>query len=64
MEALEISRIDLHLRTYPLRLTLLFFVQGRAPSVWQVDSLPHDSWDLVSVPSPVGGVQVRSETVG
>eukprot|EP00903_Cladosiphon_okamuranus_P018754 g17257.t1 len=34
--------------------------QGRAPSVWQVDSLPHDSWDLVAVPSPVGGVQVIS----
>ncbi|CAN0087699.1 unnamed protein product, partial [Scytosiphon promiscuus] len=34
--------------------------QGRGPVIWQVDSLPHDSWDLVAVPSPVGGVQVIS----
>eukprot|EP00752_Nemacystus_decipiens_P015088 g13442.t1 len=38
----------------------LNLTQGRAPAVWQVDSLPHDSCDLVPVPSPVGGVQVIS----
>lgn len=38
---------------------LFVLVQGRAPVIWQVDGLPHDSWDLVAVPAPVGGVQVR-----
>ncbi|CAN0132678.1 unnamed protein product, partial [Laminaria digitata] len=44
------------------RLVLLSvnLTQGRAPVIWQVDNLPHDSWDLIAVPSPIGGVQVRS----
>lgn len=42
---------------------VLLWSQGRAPVIWQVENLPHDSWNLVPVPSPIGGLQVSCTTI-
>ncbi|CAN0533628.1 unnamed protein product, partial [Ectocarpus sp. 12 AP-2014] len=46
--------------TCRLALLSINLTQGQAPVIWQVENLPHDSWDLVPVPSPIGGLQVIS----
>ncbi|CAN0545081.1 unnamed protein product, partial [Ectocarpus sp. 8 AP-2014] len=38
--------------TCRLALLSINLTQGRAPVIWQVENLPHDSWELVPVPSP------------
>ncbi|CAM9443013.1 unnamed protein product [Discosporangium mesarthrocarpum] len=49
--------------TCKLVLLSLNLPQGRSPSIWRVEHLPHDSFKLVPVPQPIGGVQVCVQIV-
>jgi hypothetical protein len=46
--------------TCHVALLSLCVPQGRAPSIWRVANLPHDSKRLVPVPLPIGGLLVVS----